>query len=97
MAELPWTSGGGRAARLYIPNHPGADMDLIEISDKHNLSREGAAALLHEIADSLARHNELEFERNGIKLRVDVADRVEVEIELEIESDESSLEIEITW
>ena len=72
-------------------------MDLIEISEKRNMSREAAAKLLHKIADSLERHNELEFERNGIKLRVDVADRVEVEVELEIESDESSLEIEINW
>lgn len=72
-------------------------MDLLEISEKHNMSREAAARLLHQIADSLARHNELEFERNGIKLRVDVADQVEVEIELEIESDKSSLEIEINW
>lgn len=72
-------------------------MDLLEISQKHNMSREDAAALLRRIADSLARHNELEFERNGIKLRVDVADEVEVEVELEIEADESSLEIEINW
>jgi amphi-Trp domain-containing protein len=72
-------------------------MDLIEISEKRNMSREAAAKLLHKIADSLERHNELEFERNGIKLRVDVADQVEVEVELEIESDESSLEIEINW
>ena len=72
-------------------------MDLIEISEKRNMSREAAAKLLHKIADSLERHNELEFERNGIKLRVDVADQVEVEVELEIESDDSSLEIEINW
>ena len=40
---------------------------------------------------------ELEFLHNGIKLRVDVADRVELEVELDIESDESSLEIELSW
>ena len=72
-------------------------MDLIEISEKRKMSREAAAKLLHKIADSLARHNDLEFERNGITLRVAVADQVEVEVELEIENDESSLEIEINW
>jgi len=72
-------------------------MELMEISEKHKMSREQAAKLLHKIADSLERHNELEFERNGIKLNVDVPGQVEVEVELEIESDESSMEIEISW
>ena len=72
-------------------------MELLEISETHRMSREDAAKLLHSIADSLERHNKLDFERNGVKLRVDVADQVEVEVELEVESDESSLEIEITW
>jgi len=72
-------------------------MDLLEISEKRTMSREDAAALLRSIADSLSRHNDVEFTRDGIKLRVDVADQVEVEVELEIESDESSLEIEINW
>jgi amphi-Trp domain-containing protein len=72
-------------------------MDLLEISEKRRMSREEAASLLHELADSLARHNELEFIREGIKFRIDVADRVDVEVELEIESDQNSLEIEISW
>jgi amphi-Trp domain-containing protein len=72
-------------------------MDLLEISEKRKLSREDAAKLLHEIADSLARHNDLELVRNGIALRVNVPDQVEVELEVEIESDESSIEIEISW
>jgi amphi-Trp domain-containing protein len=72
-------------------------MELLEISEKRKLSREEAAGVLHDIADSLARHNELEFERGGIKFHVNVADQVELEIELEVESDESSIEIEISW
>ena len=72
-------------------------MELMEISEKYSMTREEAAALLHKIADSLARHNDLEFVREGIKYRVDVADQVEVEVELEIDSDGSSLEIEINW
>jgi len=72
-------------------------MELMEISEKYSMTREEAAALLHKIADSLARHNDLEFVREGIKYRVDVADQVELEVELEIDSNGSSLEIEINW
>tara|TARA_R110002110_G_scaffold205066_7_gene417335 strand:- start:493973 stop:494191 length:219 start_codon:yes stop_codon:yes gene_type:complete len=72
-------------------------MDLLEISEKRTMSREEAASLLHEIADTLARHNELEMTRDGKTLRVKVPKQVEVEVEVEIEDDESSLEIEISW
>ena len=72
-------------------------MELLDISEKRNMSREQAAALLHEIADSLGRHNALNFVREGIKFHIDVPGQVEVEVELEIESDESSIEIEISW
>ncbi len=72
-------------------------MDLIEISEEQTMSREDAARLLRQLADSLARHNEVEFNREGKTIRVKVADQVVVDVELEVESDESSLEIEITW
>ena len=72
-------------------------MGLMEISEKRTISREDAASLLREIADSLARHNELEFMREGKKIRIDVPHQVDVELELEIESDGASLEIEISW
>ncbi|MCB1844332.1 MAG: amphi-Trp domain-containing protein [Halioglobus sp.] len=72
-------------------------MDLLEISEKRTLKREDAAQLLHGIADSLARHNGVDFTRSGKTLTVRVPSEVEVEIEVEIESDESSIEIEITW
>lgn len=72
-------------------------MDLLEISEKHRLRREEAAAYLRALADSLARHNDIEFERNGLKIRVDVPAEVTLEVELELEDDESSLEVEISW
>jgi len=72
-------------------------MDLMEISEKREMGREEAAKLLHELADSLSRHNEIEFARNGIKFHVAVPNQVTVEVELEVESDESSIEIEISW
>ena len=72
-------------------------MEILEISDKRNMSREQAAALLHQIADQLARHNEVSFTRKGMSLLINVPDQVEVEVEVEVESDKSSLEIEINW
>jgi amphi-Trp domain-containing protein len=72
-------------------------MDLLEISEKRQMRREDVADLLHTLADSLARHNEVEFTRNGIDFHINVPDQVTLELELEIEDDESSLEIEISW
>ncbi len=72
-------------------------MDLLELTDKHQVTREEAADILRQVADTLSRHNEVQFMRNGMQLRVDVPKQVTVEIELEVESDESSLEIEINW
>jgi amphi-Trp domain-containing protein len=72
-------------------------MDLLEIEEKREMRREEAAKLLHSIADSLARQNDLEFTREGIKITVDVPDQVEVELELEVGDDGTSFEIEINW
>ena len=72
-------------------------MDLIEIAEKRTMRREQAAQLLHELADSLARHNALDFDQGGTRINVRVPDTVSVELELEVESDESSIEIEISW
>ncbi len=72
-------------------------MNFLDIEDKHQLSREEAAAWLRDLADSLARHNSVEFKRQGLPYVVKVADEVELEIELEIGDDGASLEIEINW
>ncbi len=72
-------------------------MDLLDISEERNMRREEAAKLLHELADSLARHNAVDFVKKGVKVHVKVPDEVTVEFEVEIESDESSIEIEISW
>jgi len=72
-------------------------MDLLELSEERKMSREQAAMLLHELADSLGRHNGIDIVRKGIKLNIKVPDQVNVEVEVEIESDESSIEIEISW
>ena len=72
-------------------------MDIFSVEQKARLGREDAAARLRELADMLARHNDIEFERGGMRFTVHVPDEVNLKIELEIESDERELEIELTW
>lgn len=72
-------------------------MDIFSVEQKERLTREEAAARLHRLADMLARHNDIEFERGGMRFNVTVPDEVNLKIELEIESDERELEIELTW
>ena len=72
-------------------------MDLIEITEKTRLSREGAAARLRALADALAKNNEVEFERGGLRFKVRVPDMVDLKLEVEIGDDERELEFEITW
>jgi amphi-Trp domain-containing protein len=72
-------------------------MALIEIETKRSLTREQAAAWLRELADSLARHNDIEFEREGVRYEVAVPDQLEMELELEIGEDGTELEIELHW
>jgi amphi-Trp domain-containing protein len=72
-------------------------MDILEIEKKETMSREEAAARLRAFADTLARNNDIEFERGGLHMKVHVPDEIQVKVELEIESDENELEIELTW
>ena len=71
-------------------------MELIEFEEERRVSREQAAKWLHALADSLERHNEIEFVRNGIRTRVDVPDEVDMGVEIEI-GETSEIEIEISW
>ena len=59
-------------------------MDLFEIDQTQHLRREDAAARLHALADALAQHNSVEFERNGRRINVHVPDEVKLKIEVEI-------------
>jgi amphi-Trp domain-containing protein len=72
-------------------------MDIFEVEQKETLSREEVAERLRKLADMLARHNDIEFERGGMSFKVHVPDEVNLKVELEIESDENELEIELTW
>jgi amphi-Trp domain-containing protein len=72
-------------------------MDILEITEKERLSREEAAARLHAVADRLAKQNDIEFERGGLRFKIHVPDEVDFKLELEVESDETELELELKW
>lgn len=72
-------------------------MDIFEIEQKETVSREQVADRLRTLADMLSRHNDLEFERGGMRFTVHVPDEVQLKIELEVETDERELEIELKW
>jgi amphi-Trp domain-containing protein len=72
-------------------------MDLMEVTEKERLSREAAAARLHALADALARNNEVEFERGGLRIKVHVPDEIDFKLEIEIEDEERELEIQLKW
>jgi amphi-Trp domain-containing protein len=72
-------------------------MTLLEITEKERVRREEAAARLRALADALARHNEVEFDRGGMHFKVEVPDEVEFKLELEVDADERELEVELKW
>ncbi|MBS4751248.1 amphi-Trp domain-containing protein [Nocardioides sp. zg-ZUI104] len=71
-------------------------MDLFETGRTQRVSREEAAAKLHALADSLARHNSVELDKDGKRITVSIPDEVDLKVEVEIGS-ENELEIELTW
>ncbi|MDQ4144225.1 MAG: amphi-Trp domain-containing protein [Actinomycetota bacterium] len=70
--------------------------ELLEITEKQAMSREEAAARLRTLADQLARHNQVEFVRDGVRFTAKVPPEVEVKVEAEF-GEESEIEIELTW
>jgi amphi-Trp domain-containing protein len=72
-------------------------MDLVEISENERLGREEVAARLVALGEALAKNNEVEFERGGLKFKVHVPDQVDFKLEVEIGDDERELEIELKW
>jgi amphi-Trp domain-containing protein len=72
-------------------------MDVLKVEQKERVRREEVAARLRNLADMLSRHNDIEFERGGMRFTVRVPDEVELKVELDVETDERELEIELTW
>ena len=71
-------------------------MDLFEMNETRTMTREEAAARLRALADSLARHNSVEFTREGGRVTVAVPDEVNLKVEVEL-GDDNEVEIELTW
>ena len=72
------------------------DMDLFEMDETQTMTREEAAARLRALADSLAKHNSVEFSREGGRVTVAVPDEVRLKVEVEL-GDDNEIEIELTW
>ena len=72
-------------------------MDIFEVEQKESIRREEVAERLRALADMLARHNDIDFERAGMKFTVHIPDEVQLKVELDIETDERELEIELKW
>ena len=71
-------------------------MDLFEMDETQTVTREEAAARLRALADSLAKHNSVEFSREGGRVTVAVPDEVRLKVEVEL-GDDNEIEIELTW
>lgn len=71
-------------------------MALIEHTSSERMTREAAAQRLRDLADELARHNEITLIRDGREISVAVPDEVELKLEVEV-GEESEIEVEITW
>lgn len=72
-------------------------MDLIEHTSDERLRREEAADRLRALADQLSRHNEVSFERDGLRFKVRVPDEVSFSLEVEVGDEESEIEVELKW
>ena len=73
-------------------------MDLFDIADSQQMSREEGAAKLHTLADALARNNSVEFQREGWLITVRIPEQVNLKVEVELgDEGENELEVELTW
>ena len=70
--------------------------ELLEVTETQTMRREEAAAKLRELADQLARRNQVEFVRDGIRYTAKVPDQVELTVEIEL-GEQNEIEVEITW
>ncbi len=71
--------------------------ELLEVTETQTMRREEAAAKLRELADQLARHNEVAFMREGVRYSVKVPNQVNFSFEIELGEDGSEIEVEIKW
>ena len=73
-------------------------MDSFEVEKRDRVTRAEAATRLRRIANLLSGDDEeVEFERDGLKLKFSVPEELEMKVELEVDGEESELEIEFRW
>lgn len=72
-------------------------MELLQTETEEKLRREAAADKLRQIADMLSKHNEVAFEREGLRYTAKVPNEVTYSLEIEITDTGGELEVEITW
>ena len=72
-------------------------MILMEITEKERLSRKDAAARLHALADALAKHNDVEFDRGGMHFKVRVPMRWTSSPGSRSTTRRRNLEFELKW
>ncbi len=72
-------------------------MSLIEHSSEERLTREAAAQRLRDLADELARQNEVSFVQEEVRHTLDVPNEVTFTLEIEVGEDGSEIEIELNW
>jgi amphi-Trp domain-containing protein len=72
-------------------------VELLELQEKTTLSREEAAARMHQIADELASGNDIVMESGAMRFVSRVPDQVKLKVEFEVEDGETEFEIELTW
>ncbi len=70
--------------------------ELYEHETKQTMTREEAAARLHQLADDLARHNQVRIDHGDREVVVSVPDEVQLKFEVEAGS-KSELEVSISW
>ena len=66
------------------------------MDETRTMTREEAAAKLRDLADSLAKHNSVEFARDGGRITVAVPDQVNLTVEVEV-GESNEVEIELSW
>jgi amphi-Trp domain-containing protein len=71
-------------------------MELLEVTSDERISREAAAERLRALADQLSRHNQVAFEREGVRYTVPVPDQVLLSVEIEV-GETSEVEVELSW
>ena len=71
-------------------------MDLFEMDETRTMTREEAAIKLRALADSLSKHNSVEFARDGGRITVAVPETLHLKVEVEL-GDSNEVEIELTW